>query len=124
MSFQDYEDALTGFAHLRIRPSALAEFGFRRKGGAGWEHTVPIDGTSLECRVSISAAGGISEKVVDLASGESGVSIPHLLLGKVRRYFALAVLPRRRHQFALFQLVEDLRRTGVNAIPLPRRRSA
>lgn len=70
MSFQDYEDALTGFAHLRIRPSALAEFGFRRKGGAGREHTVPIDGTSLECRVSISAAGGISEKVVDLASGD------------------------------------------------------
>ena len=31
---------------------------------------VPIDGTSLECHVSISARGVISEKVVDLVSGD------------------------------------------------------
>ena len=70
MSFQDYDDILTGFSLLRVRTSALAEFGFRRKGKSGWEYVAPIDGTSLECRVSVSARGVLSEKVVDLASGD------------------------------------------------------
>ena len=70
MSFEDYEDVLTGFSYLRVRPATLPTFGFRRKGRFGWEYAAPIDGTSLECRVSISAGGGISEKVVDLASGD------------------------------------------------------
>ena len=70
MSFQDYDDILTGFSLLRVRTSVLAEFGFRRKGKSGWEYVAPIDGTSLECRVSISAKGVLSEKVVDLASGD------------------------------------------------------
>ena len=70
MSFQDYDDILTVFSLLRVRTSALAEFGFRRKGKSGWEYVAPIDGTSLECRVSISAKGVLSEKVVDLASGD------------------------------------------------------
>ena len=70
MSIADYEDALKGFAYLRVRPATLASFGFRRKGRSGWEYAEPIDGTSLECRVSISAKGVISEKVVDLASGD------------------------------------------------------
>ena len=70
MSFGDYEDVLTGFSHLRVRTSTLTSFGFHRKGRSGWEYIVPIGGTSLECRVTISAKGVISEKVVDLASGD------------------------------------------------------
>lgn len=70
MSFADYEDVLKGFSLLRVRPATLSDFGFRRKGRSGWEYAAPIDGTSLECRVSISARGGVSEKVVDLASGD------------------------------------------------------
>lgn len=70
MSFADYEDVLKGFVHLRVRTSTLAEFGFRRKDKSGWEYAEPIDGTSLECRVSISSQGVVSEKVVDLASGD------------------------------------------------------
>ena len=70
MSFADYEDVSKGFVHLRVRTSTLASFGFRRKGRSGWEYAAPIDGTSLECRVSISSKGVVSEKVVDLASGD------------------------------------------------------
>ena len=70
MGFEEYEDALKGFALLRVRPSTLAGFGFQRRGRSGWEYTTPIDGTSLECRVTISAKGVVSEKVVDLASGD------------------------------------------------------
>ena len=70
MGFEEYEDALKGFALLRVRPSTLAEFGFRRRGRSGWEYTTLIDGTSLECRVTISAKGVVSEKVVDLATGD------------------------------------------------------
>ena len=66
----EYEDALKRFQLLRVRPSTLAEFGFRRKGKSGWEYTAPIDGTSLECRVTISVQGGVSEKVVDIATGD------------------------------------------------------
>ena len=70
MSFRDYNDILTGFSYLRVRPASLPVFGFRRKGRSGWEYAAPIDGTFLECRVSISARGVISEKVVDLSSGD------------------------------------------------------
>ena len=70
MSFQDYDDILNGFSLLKVRTSALAEFGFRRKEKSGWEYVAPIDGTSLECRVTISARGVLSEKVVDLSSGD------------------------------------------------------
>ena len=70
MSFGEYEDALKRFALLRVRPETLAEFGFRRKGKAGWEYAAPVGGTSLECRVTVSAQGGVSEKVVDLATGD------------------------------------------------------
>ena len=70
MGFAEYENALNGFSLLRVRPAALAAFGFRRKGRSGWEYAAPIDGTFLECRVSISARGVISEKVVDLSSGD------------------------------------------------------
>lgn len=70
MSFKEYEDILTGFALLRVRPATLAAFGFRRKGRTGWEYAEPIDGTSLECRVSISGKGVVSERVADLASGD------------------------------------------------------
>jgi len=70
MSFKGYDDILAEFAHLRVRISALAEFGFRRKGKSGWEYVAPIDGTSLECRVFISARGVIAEKVVDRASDD------------------------------------------------------
>ena len=66
----EYEDALKRFALLRVRPSTLAEFGFRRKGKSGWEYAAPIDGTSLECRVTVSAQGGVSEKMVDIATGD------------------------------------------------------
>ncbi len=70
MSYVDYHDTLSEFTRLRVRPSTLSAFGFQREGGFGWLYTVPIDGTSLECHVSISAQGVISEKVVDLASGD------------------------------------------------------
>ena len=70
MGFAEYENALNGFALLRVRPAALAAFGFRRKGRSGWVYAAPIDGTSLECRISISARGVVSEKVADLASGD------------------------------------------------------
>ncbi len=70
MSFGEYEDALKRFALLRVRPATLAEFGFRRKGSSRWEYAAPVDGTSLECRVTVSAEGGVSEKVVDLATGD------------------------------------------------------
>ena len=70
MSYVDYHDTLSEFKRLRVRPSTLPAFGFQREGGFGWLYTVPIDGTSLECHVSISARGVISEKVVDLASGD------------------------------------------------------
>ena len=70
MSYVDYHDTLSEFTRLRVRPSTLSAFGFQREGGFGWLYTVPIDGTSLECHVSISARGVISEKVVDLASGD------------------------------------------------------
>ena len=70
MGFGEYEDAVKRFALLRVRPSTLAEFGFRRKGSTRWEYVAPVDGTSLECRVTVSAQGGVSEKVVDPASGD------------------------------------------------------
>ena len=70
MSFKDYEDALNRFALLRVRPSTLAGFGFRRKNESEWEYATPVDGTSLECRVTVSANGGVSEKTVDLGSGD------------------------------------------------------
>ena len=70
MSIADYEDALKGFAYLRVRPATLASFGFRRKGRSGWEYAEPIGGTSLECRVSISAVSVLSEQVVDPVSGD------------------------------------------------------
>ena len=38
---------------LRVRPSTLAEFGFRRKGKAGWEYAAPVGNTSLEYRVTV-----------------------------------------------------------------------
>ena len=69
MGFDEYEDALKGFARLRVRPSMLADFGFHRK-GSGWEIKIPVDGASLECRVTVSAKGAVSEKVVDLGSGD------------------------------------------------------
>ena len=70
MSLEDYDDMAARFVQLRVRTSTLASFGFRCKGRSGWEYAAPIDGTSLECRVSISAGGVVSEKVVDLASGD------------------------------------------------------
>ena len=70
MGLAEYEDALKGFVLLRVRPSTLAGFGFQRRGRSGWEYATPVDGTSLECRVTISAKGVVSEKVVDLASGD------------------------------------------------------
>jgi len=70
MGFEEYEDALKEFARLRVRPSTLADFGFQRRGRSGWEYATPIDGTSLECRVTVSAKGVVSEKVVDLGSGD------------------------------------------------------
>ncbi len=69
MGFEEYEGALKGFVILRVRPSTLADFGFLRK-GSGWEYATPIDGTSLECRVTVSDKGAVSEKVVDLGSGD------------------------------------------------------
>ena len=69
MGFDEYEDALNMFEQLRVRPSTLADFGFHRK-GSGWELKSPVDGASLECRVTISAKGVVSEKVVDLSSGD------------------------------------------------------
>ena len=70
MSFADYQNVSGNFARLRVRTSTLAAFGFRRKGRSGWMYVAPIDGTSLECRVSISARGILSEKVVDPDSGD------------------------------------------------------
>ena len=69
MGFDEYEDALNGFARLRVRPSTLVAFGFHRK-GAGWEIKIPVNGASLECQVTVSAKGAVFEKVVDLGSGD------------------------------------------------------
>ena len=70
MSFGDYQEALARFAHLRVRPSTLAAFGFRRNGRHGWLYAEPVAGSTLECRVSISPKGIISEKVIDLGTGD------------------------------------------------------
>lgn len=70
MGLGEYEDALKRFALLRVRPSTLADFGFRRKDKSGWEYVAPVGGMSLECRVTISAHGVVSEKVMDLGSGD------------------------------------------------------
>ena len=68
MGFEEYEDVLKEFAHLRVRPAALADFGFRRH-GTEWELKHPVSG-ALECRVTVSAQGVVSEMVVDLGSGD------------------------------------------------------
>ena len=70
MGFGEYDDALKRFALLRVRPSTLAGFGFQHCGKSGWEYAAPVDGTSLECRVTVSTQSGVSEKVVDLATGD------------------------------------------------------
>ena len=70
MSFGEYQETLAGFAHLRVRPSTLEAFGFRRNERSGWLYAEPIAGASLECRVFISPKGDISEKVIDLGTGD------------------------------------------------------
>lgn len=70
MSFGDYQEALARFAHLRVRPSTIGAFGFRRNGRNGWLYAEPVAGSTLECRVSISPKGLISEKVIDLGTGD------------------------------------------------------
>ena len=62
MSYTEYHDTLSKFARLRVRPSTLPAFGFHSEDGFGWLYTVPIDGTPLECHVSISAKGVVSER--------------------------------------------------------------
>lgn len=61
---------MSKFVRLRVRPSTLPAFGFHSEDGFGWLYTVPIDGTPLECHVSISAKGVVSEKVLDSESGD------------------------------------------------------
>lgn len=70
MSYTEYHDTLSKFARLRVRSSTLPAFGFHSEDGFGWLYTVPIDGTSLECHVSISAKGVVSERVLDPDSGD------------------------------------------------------
>ena len=70
MSCGEYQEALTEFSRLRVRPATLETFGFKRRAGAGWEYIAPVAGTSLECRVSVSAQGVISENVFDPGSGD------------------------------------------------------
>lgn len=70
MSYTEYHDTLSKFARLRVRSSTLPAFGFHSEDGFGWLYTVPIDGTSLECHVSISAKGVVSERVLDSDSGD------------------------------------------------------
>lgn len=70
MSYTEYHDTLSKFVRLRVRPSTLPAFGFHSEDGFGWLYTVPIDGTSLECHVSISAKGVVSERVLDPDSGD------------------------------------------------------
>ena len=70
MSFGDYQEALARFAHLRVRPLTLGAFGFRHNGRNGWLYAEPVAGSTLECRVSISPKGLISEKVIDLGTGD------------------------------------------------------
>ena len=70
MSYTEYHDTLSKFARLRVRPSTLPAFGFHSEDGFGWLYTVPIDGTPLECHVSISAKGVVSERVLDSESGD------------------------------------------------------
>ena len=70
MSFGEYQETLAGFAHLRARASTLEAFGFRRNGKSGWLYAEPIADASLECRVFISSKGVISEKVIDLGTGD------------------------------------------------------
>jgi len=69
MGFEEYEDVLREFTRLRVRPSTLADFGFRRK-GSGWEFKAPVDRAPMECCVTVSAKGAVSEKVIDLGSGD------------------------------------------------------
>ncbi len=69
-SIGDYQDALAGFAHLRVRAGTLSAFGFKRKGKAGWLYAEAIPGTSLECRVAVTTAGKLSETVVDPGTGD------------------------------------------------------
>ena len=61
---------MSKFVRLRVRPSTLPAFGFHSEDGFGWLYTVPIDGTPLECHVSISAKGVVSERVLDSESGD------------------------------------------------------
>ena len=70
MSYTEYHDTLSKFARLRVRSSTLPAFGFHSEDGFGWLYTVPIDGTPLECHVSISAKGVVSERVLDSDSGD------------------------------------------------------
>ena len=70
MSSGEYQETLAGFAHLRARASTLEAFGFRRNERSGWLYAEPIVGASLECRVFISTKGDISEKVIDLGTGD------------------------------------------------------
>lgn len=70
MSYTEYHDTLSKFVRLRVRPSTLPAFGFHSEDGFGWLYTVPIDGTPLECHVSISAKGVVSERVLDSESGD------------------------------------------------------
>ena len=70
MSFGDYQETLAGFAHLRVRPSTLEAFGFRRNGRSGWLYAEQNADSSMECHVHISPKGVISEKVIDLGTGD------------------------------------------------------
>ena len=94
MGLGEYEDALKRFALLRVRPSTLADFGFRRKGKSGWEYVATVDGMSLERRVTISTNGKIGSK--KLFGDDLGAIFDSLQTSRVFKARSLAGSERLR----------------------------
>lgn len=67
----DCLEALAAFRHLRVRPEALAAFGFRRTKDGGWRYAAPIIDGALSCAVTFGGTAGVPEvRVTDTATGD------------------------------------------------------
>lgn len=68
----DEIDIKERFMRLCVRSETLEPFGFRRD-GAEWKHEAPIMDGAFSCVITIDGSGGVSERVIDCATGDEYV---------------------------------------------------
>ncbi|MBQ7191155.1 MAG: hypothetical protein IJR99_17260 [Kiritimatiellae bacterium] len=68
----DEIDIKEHFMRLCVRPETLEPFGFRRD-GAEWKYEAPIMDGAFSCVITIDGSGGVSERVIDCATGDEYV---------------------------------------------------